>query len=128
VDEPHLTIPITISPPEVSNDHVKMDLTFEKTTILLHFDKSPIARLYESDARNLLNLLPCPLPVLTVLVGEEFFPNDMMKKDQTLPPIAKTQELVAIHAPVLGQNYVLAPVVTDFAWGLKAERQKREPK
>jgi hypothetical protein len=122
VDEPHLVVPISFSAPVVEGDHIKMDVQFGETTVLLHFDRSPVARLFENRVENLLSLLTCPLPILSVLVGEEFFPNDMMKKDQKLPAISKTQKISSIRAPVLGEDYVLTPVITKLAWGVKAER------
>ena len=125
VDEPHLGLPIAITPPSVEGDHIKVDLQFEKTTILLHFDKSPIARLFQSDVSNFVNLLTCPLPILSVLVAEEFFPNDMMKKEQDLPPMSTSQTIASIHAPIFGEDYILTPVTTSQAWGVKAERKKR---
>jgi hypothetical protein len=125
VDEPHLDLPISIAPPSVEGNHIKVDLRFEKTTILLHFDRSPIARLFESQVGNFLPLLACPLPISTVLVAEEFFPNDMMKKEQELPPMSNAQTIASIHSPIFGEDYVLTPVVTPKAWGVKAERNQR---
>ena len=125
VDEPRLGLPISITQPTVEGDHIKMDIRFEKTTILLHFDRSPIARLFESKVSNFLNLLTCPLPIVSVLVAEEFFPNDMMKKEQDLPALSSSQKIASIHAPVFGEDYVLMPIVTSQAWGVKAERKKK---
>jgi hypothetical protein len=125
VDHPDLRLPISLSAPTVADDHIKMDVTFEKTTITLRFDKSPIVRLLESDARNLTTLLLCPIPVTALSAVEEFFPNDFMKKDQDLPAITKTQEIASIHAPVLGHTYKLTPVVNDKAWGVTAQLETK---
>jgi hypothetical protein len=123
VDHPDLRLPISISKPGVEDDQIKFDLQFEKTTVLLKFDSHPVAKLLASDVRNLLTLLPCPLPILSVTAVEEFFPNDFMKKDQDLPPISQTEKIGSIHAPVLGHDYKLQPLTTDLAWGVRADRR-----
>jgi len=125
VDEPQLHVPIVIPNPTVEGDHLKVQLQFQPTTILLKFDSHPVARLFTSDARNLLNLISCPLPIASVLVTEEFFPNDFMKKDQSLPAIATAKDIAAIKAPVAGAKFLITPVNTTKALGVKAERQKK---
>jgi hypothetical protein len=123
-DQANLQLPISLSDPYVKDDQLKIDVQFQKTTITLRFQRSPIAKLIESDWRNLRNIASCPaIPVLSVIT-EEFFPNDMMKKDQDLPAISQTQTLTSMPAPVLaGQEYRVSLITTDSAIGLRADRK-----
>jgi len=123
-DQQDLHLPISLSDPYVKDGKVTLDLQFEKTTITLRFQRSPVAKLIESDWRNLRNIATCPaIPVLTV-TAEELFPNDFMKKDQELPAISQSQSIAAIPAPaVLGQSYTVSLITTDTALGVRADRK-----
>ena len=100
-DESNLRLPISLSDPYVKDGKVALDLRFEKTSITLRFQRSPVAKFLESDWRNLRNIVSCPaIPASTVAV-EELFPNDVMKKDQELPAISQSQTIASIPAPVL---------------------------
>ena len=127
VDEPALTIPIAISKPTIVDGALTFNISFAKTTVLLRFQSHPVARLFASDVRNLLHLLPqaCPLPLRLVSVVEEFFPNDFMKKEQELPEIANSQTIAAVEIPVKDDTFVVSPISTLLAFGAKAERKEK---
>ena len=124
-DQANLQLPISLSDPYVKDDQLKIDLQFQKTSITLRFQRSPIAELIESDWRNLRNIVSCPnIPVASV-IAEEAFPNDMVKKDQDLPAISQTQTLTSMPAPVVaGQEYKVSLITTNTALGLRADRKQ----
>lgn len=124
-DQANLQFPISLSDPYVKDDQLKIDLQFQKTTITLRFQRSPIAKLIESDWRNLRNIVSCPTIPVSSVIAEEAFPNDMMKKDQDLPAISQTQTLTSMPAPVLaGQEYKVSLITTSTALGLRADRKQ----
>ncbi len=56
-DQQDMHLPITLSDPYVKDGKAMLDMQFDKTTITLRFQRSPVAKLLESDWRNLRNIV-----------------------------------------------------------------------
>jgi hypothetical protein len=121
-DEAAFRLPISLSEPYVKDDKVVLDIHFDKTSVMLRFNRSPIAKMIASDWRNLRNVVACPaIPVAAVTV-EELFPNDIMKKDQELPAMSATQTIASLAPPVfVGRTYSLTLLTTETAVGVRAD-------